>query len=77
MKWEKMKAELNRINTISINITKWFSLVSVLVLFAGVFAITFFKSADTAKSLLTLACVMMAEGVWGGVLTDCIKRRYE
>ena len=67
--------ELNKINKMSFLLVKYFSLISVLAVFVGYVFTVFLKNTEIGRYISMMSASLMAVGVWGGVLIDCIKRR--
>ena len=67
--------ELEKVDRMSVLIIKYFSLISITGIIIGCGATVIFKNVETGRYLLMIAAGLMAEGIWGGILLDCIKRR--
>ena len=67
--------ELNKMDKMSFLLIKIFSLVSVAVMLAGYIFTIILKNTEVGRHLLTMSAGLVAEGIWAGVILDCIKRR--
>ena len=67
--------ELEKVDKLSVLVMKSFSVISILGVILGYIATVIFKEIETGRYFLIMSASLMAEGVWGGILIDCIKRR--
>ena len=70
-----IRNEMAKINKMSLMITQGFLFVSIIALITGIFVVKAFNDVENARYLLILGGVVLCEGVWGGVIIDCIHRR--
>jgi uncharacterized membrane protein (GlpM family) len=75
MNFDNMKDEIMKINKKSLVITQAFTLVSIITFIVGIFVVKTFNDVENARYLLTLGAIILCEGVWAGVIFDCINRR--
>ena len=69
--------EINKIDRMSVLLIKYFFLISAAVILLGYVFTFFIKNTELSRYFLIISASLMAEGIWGGVLLDCIKRRTE
>jgi len=72
---KNLMGELNKIDKMSSLMIKIFSLLSVLAVIIGYVFTVIMKNTEIGRYLAIMSASLMAEGVWGGILLDCIKRR--
>ena len=67
--------ELEKMDKLSFLLIKIFSLTGVVAVMLGFFATAIMKNTELGRHFSLMAAGLMAEGMWGAVLLDCIKRR--
>jgi hypothetical protein len=70
-----MKNEVMKINKNSLIITQVFLFFSIISFIVGIFIVKTFNDVENGRYLLILGTIFLCEGVWAGVILDCIKRR--
>lgn len=71
----KLKEAIKTVQPKCISIIKWFLLGATLVAIVGIATVFSGNYHIEARYLTILAATLACQGVWGGVLFDCIYRR--